>query len=337
MKRIACLFLAICVIALSLTGCGAKREMFNVKMEDYVTLAEYKSIVVDRTSEDYQNYYNGFFESYVSGASAYDKLTTGTVKDGDTVNIDYTGKKDGVAFEGGTATGQNLVIGSKSFIDGFESGLIGKEVGTTVDLNLTFPSDYSQKDLAGKAVVFTVKINYIQTLPEKNDATAIKLGYANKDEMLADIDKNAIRNSMAQELVSNSSVKKYSDKDKEKYDTVYNDYIAYYQDYTNNYNTQNGTNFTLDELLYYTVGGTSSDIKSSITNQMETEMILYAVLDAENLSVSEADIDEAVKSMVTSSMTEAQVRENYALWTLEAIAVERIVLEHLSENVITVK
>ena len=85
------------------------------------------------------------------------------VQDGDTVNIDYTGYKDGEAFDGGSTNGAgaDLTIGSHSYIDGFESGLIGKKVGETVDLNLTFPEDYGVEDLAGADVVFTVTINGI--------------------------------------------------------------------------------------------------------------------------------------------------------------------------------
>ena len=84
------------------------------------------------------------------------------VKKGDTVNIDYVGKKDGVAFEGGTAQGHDLEIGSGAFIDGFEDGLIGVETGKTIDLNLTFPENYTTADLAGAKVVFTVTVNYIR-------------------------------------------------------------------------------------------------------------------------------------------------------------------------------
>ena len=83
------------------------------------------------------------------------------VETGDIVNIDYTGTKDGVAFEGGTAQGFNLEIGSGTFIPGFEDGLIGKKLNETVDLNLTFPEEYQSEELAGQAVVFTVTINSI--------------------------------------------------------------------------------------------------------------------------------------------------------------------------------
>lgn len=85
------------------------------------------------------------------------------VKDGDTVNIDYTGYKDGEAFDGGSTNGAgaDLEIGSGTYIDGFESGLIGKKVGDTVDLDLTFPENYGAEDLAGADVTFTVTINGI--------------------------------------------------------------------------------------------------------------------------------------------------------------------------------
>ena len=103
------------------------------------------------------------------------KKTEGTVQVGDTVNIDYVGTKDGEAFEGGTAEGYDLEIGSGSFIPGFEEGLVGKEIGSTVDLNLTFPEDYGVEDLNGADVVFTVTLNYVVELPEITDEIAEKL------------------------------------------------------------------------------------------------------------------------------------------------------------------
>lgn len=80
---------------------------------------------------------------------------------GDTVNIDYSGKLDGVAFDGGTAQGQDLVLGSGMFIDGFEEGLVGAVKGQELDLDLTFPENYGNEELAGKAVVFEVKVNAV--------------------------------------------------------------------------------------------------------------------------------------------------------------------------------
>ena len=95
---------------------------------------------------------------------------------GDTVNIDYEGKKDGVAFDGGTAQGQNLELGSHSFIDGFEEGLIGATKGEKRTLNLTFPADYHAAELAGQSVTFDVTVNSVQekSQPELTDEWVAK-------------------------------------------------------------------------------------------------------------------------------------------------------------------
>lgn len=84
-------------------------------------------------------------------------------EDGDTVNIDYTGYLDGTAFEGGSTNGMgaDLGLGTHTYIEGFEEGIVGKAVGDTFDLNLTFPEDYGNTELAGKEVVFTVTLNGI--------------------------------------------------------------------------------------------------------------------------------------------------------------------------------
>lgn len=89
-------------------------------------------------------------------------ITDRAVENGDIANIDYEGKKDGVAFDGGTAKGYDLHIGSGSFIPGFEDGVVGMKIGETKDIKLTFPKDYQSTELAGKEVVFTVKVNSIK-------------------------------------------------------------------------------------------------------------------------------------------------------------------------------
>ena len=87
--------------------------------------------------------------------------------EGDIVNVDYKGTKDGEAFDGGTAEGQDLTLGSGSMIDGFEDGLIGTKKGETKTLDLTFPEDYREESLAGQAVQFEVTVNSVK---EKQDA-----------------------------------------------------------------------------------------------------------------------------------------------------------------------
>lgn len=98
-----------------------------------------------------------------TGSTSYSTDTSLTVESGDTVNIDYVGTVDGVEFEGGSTdgAGTDLVIGSGSYIDGFEDQLIGAHPGDTVEVNVTFPEDYGVEDLNGKAAVFTVTVNGI--------------------------------------------------------------------------------------------------------------------------------------------------------------------------------
>ncbi len=135
----------------------------------FVTVKEVKAPDADTATEDGTQADVGATEGTDAQPAAEEgaptlKTEEGlVVKEGDTVNIDYTGYKDGVAFDGGSTNGEgtDLTIGSKMYIDGFEDGLIGHKVGETVDLNLTFPEDYGATDLAGADVVFTVTINGI--------------------------------------------------------------------------------------------------------------------------------------------------------------------------------
>lgn len=86
-----------------------------------------------------------------------------TAQTGDLANIDYAGYRDGVAFDGGTAQGYDLLLGSGSFIPGFEEGVVGMKIGETKDLPLTFPENYGNADLAGASVIFTVTLNALKT------------------------------------------------------------------------------------------------------------------------------------------------------------------------------
>lgn len=123
-------------------------ERPEYKALDYVTLGDYKSLTVNRADLNIDDVTDEDVDSNVSSnlkdlAESMDdvieNLTEGEVQEGDVANIDYVGKKDGEAFDGGSAEGYDLEIGSGTFIDGFEDGLIGASIGDTVDLNLTFP------------------------------------------------------------------------------------------------------------------------------------------------------------------------------------------------------
>jgi len=103
--------------------------------------------------------------------------------DGEQVNIDFDGTKEGEAFEGGAGKGVDLILGSNSMIAGFESGLVGAKAGDDVELNLTFPDDYQAEDLRGAAVVFKVVVNSVseKVLPELNDEFFAKFGVTESD------------------------------------------------------------------------------------------------------------------------------------------------------------
>lgn len=144
----------------------------GINAEDYVTLGEYKGIEVavapaEVTDEQVDSYIEQLRSSNPNRVEIKDRA----VEEGDIANIDYVGKKDGEEFDGGSAEGYDLTIGSGSFIDGFEDGIIGMKTGETKDLNLTFPEEYQNADLAGQDVVFTVTLNgiYQEELPELND------------------------------------------------------------------------------------------------------------------------------------------------------------------------
>ena len=137
-----------------------------------VTLGEYKNLTVEIEK---QTVTDEMVDARVNqdrekNARVIDK-TEGTVENGDVVNLDYAGSVDGVAFAGGTAEGQTLEIGSHQFIPGFEEQMVGMAIGEEKDLEVTFPEQYHAAELAGKAAIFHVKVNSIQSkeLPELDD------------------------------------------------------------------------------------------------------------------------------------------------------------------------
>lgn len=173
MKKVLSLILALTFI-FALTGCSKKnmgRIKYNYNMSKFVDLCEYEGIKIDTNGEEYKKIYADMMAADVENYGLYAKVTEGKLKKGDIANIDYTGKLNGVAFEGGTAAGYDLELGSNTFIEGFEEKLIGVEIGKTVDLNLTFPKDYGNTELAGKDVVFTVKVNYITKFEKYTEGT----------------------------------------------------------------------------------------------------------------------------------------------------------------------
>ena len=147
-----------------------------VTVRPEITLGQYKGLTVKKT--EVKKVKPADVDAEISKVrernARYIEVTDRAVADGDQVNLDYCGKTDGVAFDGGTAQGQTLTIGSHTFIEGFEEQLVGMNIGETRDINVTFPAEYHAEELKGKPAVFTVKINSItvKELPELDDEFA---------------------------------------------------------------------------------------------------------------------------------------------------------------------
>lgn len=334
MKRLIC-FLMVTATVLGLAGCGkkAKRQLYNDKLSKYITLADYKGLKVDTKSDEFKKYYGNMISSDVSSNNLYVKKTEGTVANGDTANIDYTGKKDGVAFDGGTAEGYDLKIGSNSFIDGFETGLIGKKIGDTVDLNLKFPENYSSAELAGKAVVFTVKINYVKTDEErKPEDYYSELGFKSLDEYTADVTERAVKSYLFDTVKKDSKIKEYP---QTEIDTIYGSYKKMVE--------QNlKSSYGVDLATYLTSNNMTEDsfkedmVTNKIKPAMDEQMVAYSILDNEKLGLKDEEvskkIDETVKSINNSQVSADTVKSYYGEYYFEYMTVSEKVADFLYKN-----
>lgn len=147
-----------------LTGVTAS-DYISVPDDLGLTLSDEANTVTD---EDVSNYIN---ENILPNYTTTNQVTDRAAADGDSVNIDFVGSVDGEEFDGGSAQGYDLTLGSGSFIDGFEDQIVGHMPGETFDVNVTFPEDYQATDLAGKDAVFSTTLNYISetVTPELTD------------------------------------------------------------------------------------------------------------------------------------------------------------------------
>ena len=169
-KKLFALAASIMMLA-GLTACGSEGVSYDkYDLDEYLEVGKYKGLTVAGYSVKVtDDEVDARIQEELEAAASSQEVAKGTaVEEGDTVNIDYVGKKDGKKFDGGSAEGYDLEIGSDSFIDGFEDGLIGKKIGDKVKLELTFPEDYGEESLAGQDVVFNVTINSATrvTVPE---------------------------------------------------------------------------------------------------------------------------------------------------------------------------
>lgn len=314
MKKKIAILLCTLLTAGALGGCGNEGEVLSeLKTEKYVTLGEYKGMEVampDRATivEEYkQNYINYELSNHAEWVPIKEERPAQL---GDMVNIDYEGKKDGVAFEGGTSAGFDLELGSHSFIDGFEDGLVGVKAGETKDLNLTFPEEYHAPELAGAAVVFTVTVNSImeKRLPELTDAFVQELGgdYSTVEEFEAYVTESAEQtyedNLEAQLVNTLMAACTFEEPPKAMVDQYYDRAVGKLS------RVAAASGMSLETLLTTYYGTTMEDFeaeaRAGAVISCQEAIMMQAVANAEGITVSQEEIDAALE--------EAAAANNYA-------------------------
>ena len=268
-------------------------------MDLTVKLGQYKGIEVEKipvevTDEEVQAELVRLQESNVKEVQVTDRA----VENDDIVNLDYCGKKDGVAFDGGTADGQTLVIGSHTFIEGFEEQLVGHEIGETFDINVSFPEQYPVPELAGQPVVFTIKLNGIKRGEQYNlddtfaeevfgMGTLDNLKSAIKADMLAARESEAMtaqENAAVDKVLENAEMTIPQEMIVEEADRMVREMGMRLQ----------SQGMSMDMYLNI-VGMTEDELKENIVPQAEksiqTRLVLDEIAKVENIQVTEEEMD----------------------------------------------
>ena len=304
-------------------------NLVEVNASDYVTLGDYTGLTVEVpakkeiTDEDVEAKLHEVYED----DPQYVDATEGVIESGDIANIDFVGKYADTkeAFEGGTGEGYDLKIGSHSFIDGFEDGLIGVNIGDTVDLNLTFPEDYQAPNLAGVDVIFTVTVNSAQKMvAEPSDEWVAAKGLedaANLEEFKAQLREelvedeennylNNVKNAVMDAAIANASFEELPEK-------LYNRFLVQqYQDWNMQatwlyymYQVQLTPEQIAEAVMQQNgmVGSVDDYIKDVVTTNARDFVLLQAIADKEGLGVADDELEELFKAEYEQSSSASSV------------------------------
>lgn len=369
MSKKILLVVAVLVLALSFTGCGNKKGNGfatttpspsagaitpptvhvcggEVVLGDYALL-DLSAISKGVSEADVEKEFNTQLEEVLAEYPNYvrDESRDGTeVKEGDTVNIDYIGKLDGVAFDGGKDTDYDLTIGSHTFIEDFETGLIGKQVGTTVDIETKFPDTYQNEELRGKVTVFTITINYIGQKKEGADDTYInrlsKGTYPTMNDfrnaLKAEMEKQAeaeyedrVYDAVINQMVENSQFVTILDEDIKYYE---DDMIGYYKEIAEYYGmamTDVATQLGFSDYDKFLDNCHEEAIKN-----VKQYMVLQKIVADEKIVVSDEKYTELLNGYMSSTQTtDRESFENtYSKEYLNYCMVNDLALELLVEK-----
>lgn len=273
----------------------------DVVLGDYKNL-EAKKVVDEVTDDDV----SAEIERARDRNSRFVEVTDRPARLDDQVNIDYAGFDGDNQFAGGTAKGQELVLGSGHFIPGFEDQLVGATVGQDVDVNVTFPEEYHEKSLAGKPVVFHVHVNGIREkeVPALDDEFAKDMGFDTLDEYKADVKANLIKrneeraetafeNEVVEKAVATCEMDIPNGMVEEAIDNMLRDMEMrlMYQ------------GMKLDDYFKYT-GQTREQVREMYREQaaerVKTQLALEAIRDAEKIEATEEEIDAEIAKLADS-------------------------------------
>lgn len=273
--------------------------------------------------------------------------TEDAAKEGDTVNIDFVGKMDGEAFDGGSGTGYDLVLGSGSFIDGFEDQLIGAKKGEKLEVNVTFPESYpNNPDLAGKPAVFDVTVNKVSTMPELTDqwvkehaedmgskASDVASFRVEQQALLqAQVDyqyNNTIQQDALQQIVDTSEI------------TVSDAMQKYAEDYVISQEVSTAKQYgrgLADMLNMYgmSVDDFKEEISSYATDYAKQRMVVAAIANEQGIKSSDQLIDELaveLSGLAGKELNKIQLIEQYGGDAVKDEAVNKAVLDYVQTQV----
>ena len=326
-------------------GLDATGKIKGIKAEKYVELADFNALNMNKsdyypTEEEEQTYINAIVESY---PDLSDKKNV-TVKDKDTVSIDYVGRIDGKEYEGGNTNGMGIrvTLGTLTYPEEFENGIIGHKTGETFDVSVPFAPDFENADIAGKTVVYTITLNGIYETATFNDDFVKKnfgSSVANAEDFL-----NRYRMSAAQDkfdeyvkdyAISESKVKSYPAGYLSKMKTVMKA-KDYKQMETTNSTYQNlyGKDAYKDvlEMRKMDKKEYKQEVLRSAKEQADENLIMQALFEKFNLTVSDGDIKEVTSSLGFKEDEYDKAVERFGEPYLYEQAMIKAVNNYLAEN-----
>lgn len=314
-------------------------------LDEYITLASYKTLTYvkqDPTVSEQQ--YNDYIAARISENTTSAEVTDRTVQTGDKLQIDYVGTMDDMETpDGMKADDQSLVIGSGSFIPGFEDGLIGANKGDVVTVNVTFPDPYlNNEDLSGKKATFSVTVDavYQEIVPQFNDDFVRTISDFNTVEeykssvMLSLYTENVTNAREAQKaelwdkIITGSTVIKYPDTETQKYSA---EMIDYYTDYALN-NGYESLEAMLTAVYNTTLEDFHAESRKYAQNTVTEEMVLYSIAKKEDLYLTQEEYN--AKAEAYAQMYDFESKEALEEYYGRSVLIKSILWDKTLEHVL---